>query len=288
MLFDKENQQPGKRKTHEGAATGGIHYPLFTPDDSLCIVKKSRPTLPAVSTGDRRRSSFSLRGKRKSSYGPIQQAVHADVPMSDLCQHISVDLPDPVRLRQLLVYSLQRQIDALSSVLQPDETCVSEHQQQQQQQRVNMGVAQVLQEALLTPLLHKHLNTSWYHRPRDPVVIVSKPNPQNKELEMRARGYKCEVRRVRNMAAEWRQWRLSQQEQSINQEMKPDPQNNLADVSLDKALQMEHVGRLLSAEIKADLGHQVDIFHAELNQLTNLNEVERQVLYPSMMAFLRI
>jgi hypothetical protein len=41
--------------------------------------------------------------------------LHAEVPADAFARHIPMDLPDPVRMRQLLVYCIQRQLDTLSS-----------------------------------------------------------------------------------------------------------------------------------------------------------------------------
>ena len=38
-------------------------------------------------------------------------SIHGDVPAEQFFRHISADLPDPVRLRQLFIYSFQRIMD---------------------------------------------------------------------------------------------------------------------------------------------------------------------------------
>ena len=94
----------------------------------------------------RRRSSFSLRGKRKSSIGELQAALHGEIQPDQFHQHISPELPDPVRLRQILVYAFQRMLDEMSTETEVDHA--TKH----------------VMHRLFQDLITKKVNTSWYHR----------------------------------------------------------------------------------------------------------------------------
>jgi hypothetical protein len=121
-----------------------------------------------------RKESFSLRGKRKSSYGELQSIVHEEIDPQEFHRHVSVDLPDPLRLRQVLVYCLQKE--------------VSQAQDEDSKQKLSS----VLQDLLL-----KNINTSWYHRPPSKSKSGANQieNPLNKELRARIRGYEKTLER---------------------------------------------------------------------------------------------
>lgn len=141
-----------------------------------------------------RKESFSLRGKRKSSYGELQSTVHDDVAPEDFSKHVSPDLPDPVRLRQIIVYALQKEM----SQMKPSSSDSIKSDQMSADKMVDLGV-QMLMEELMMDLLKKKVNTSWYHRPRssretEPVLIIQ-PNPMNEEVEARIRGYEQVLKR---------------------------------------------------------------------------------------------
>ncbi|KAJ1920242.1 hypothetical protein H4219_001475 [Mycoemilia scoparia] len=64
---------------------------------------------PSVAGSKRRRSTFGIRGKRASSIGSgFSVHPHESVSMSDFYRHISPELPEPVRLRQLLTWCSRR------------------------------------------------------------------------------------------------------------------------------------------------------------------------------------
>jgi hypothetical protein len=206
-------------------------------------LKKQRPA------ESRRRSSFSLRGKRKSSFGELQSTLHPDIQPQDFCQHISPELPDPVRMRQLLVYGLQHHLHHLG------------------EDAVSVGVAEVLESALLQPLLTKKLQVSWYHRPREQVVLVTKPNPQNVEIKSRLGAMLGEIERVRKQSEKYRSWRMMKQEKETKKSEK-----FVADLGAALEILSD-----LNPDVKHELGHQVNMYYNELEQIKNMDEVEHQV-----------
>ncbi|KAI3633177.1 hypothetical protein MIR68_008715 [Amoeboaphelidium protococcarum] len=112
-------------------------------------------------SGAGRKSSFCLRGKRRSSYSNLQLSVHHDVPSTQFVNHIQPDLPDPIRMKQLLLYCISRIKD----------------------QQSDIQVSIVLQD-IYQALLDGQINCSWYHRPRDPPRVVQRPNPLNEQLQV--------------------------------------------------------------------------------------------------------
>jgi hypothetical protein len=72
-----------------------------------------------------KRLSFSLRGKRKSSFHDLQTSIHPEISPEDFHKHVNGSLPDPLRLRQIVVYAIDHYLST---------TPYSSRLQQQQQQ----------------------------------------------------------------------------------------------------------------------------------------------------------
>ncbi|KAJ2447993.1 hypothetical protein EV183_005644, partial [Coemansia sp. RSA 2336] len=127
--------------------------------------------------GKRRRSTFSMRGKRASSIGGGFKAMpHDTVDASDFYRHISPEMPEPIRLRQLLAWCARKTARAPEW---PSE--LPEH------------VVQLLSDAAREAVDDIHsafergdIATSWYHRPVDVLEQEDEqvqPHPENKANE---------------------------------------------------------------------------------------------------------
>ncbi|KAJ2774754.1 hypothetical protein IWQ56_000438 [Coemansia nantahalensis] len=112
----------------------------------------------------RRRSTFSMRGKRASSIGGGFKALpHDSVDAADFYRHISPELPEPIRLRQLLAWCARR------TTKEPQwPSGLPDH------------VTKMLSDALREAAEDVHsafekgeIATSWYHRPVDPQADAS-------------------------------------------------------------------------------------------------------------------
>ncbi|KAJ2857989.1 hypothetical protein J3B02_000613 [Coemansia erecta] len=130
--------------------------------------------------GGRRRSTFSMRGKRASSIGGGFKAVpHESVGSSDFYRHISPELPEPIRLRQLLAWSARRTEVPVDSW--PEE--------------IPDAVKKLLNDVLREAVDDMHsafekgeIATSWYHRPVDSEAEGADnapllPHPENEANE---------------------------------------------------------------------------------------------------------
>ena len=51
----------------------------------------------------------------------MKALIHGDIAPDAFHRHISMELPNPVRLRQLLIYSFQRELEATQQKEQMDE-----------------------------------------------------------------------------------------------------------------------------------------------------------------------
>ncbi|PIA13163.1 hypothetical protein COEREDRAFT_83681 [Coemansia reversa NRRL 1564] len=133
--------------------------------------------------GKRRRSTFSMRGKRASSIGGGFKALpHDSVDAADFYRHISPELPEPIRLRQLLAWCARR---TSAPPTWPDEL----------PEAVKLLLSEALREAvddIHSAFERGEIATSWYHRPIEDEQTCEQsellPHPENKaNLEAKER-----------------------------------------------------------------------------------------------------
>ncbi|KAJ2661513.1 hypothetical protein IWW48_002380 [Coemansia sp. RSA 1200] len=137
---------------------------------------RSKHSRKSTMGGGRRRSTFSMRGKRASSIGGGFNAIpHESVGSADFYRHISPELPEPIRLRQLLAWCARR-TDTPSSKW-PSE--------------LPDPVQKLLQDALREAVDDIHsafergdIATSWYHRPIDGDQAAGNDNGSEQELQV--------------------------------------------------------------------------------------------------------
>ncbi|KAJ3083021.1 hypothetical protein HK102_001324 [Quaeritorhiza haematococci] len=132
------------------------------------MIKKNKEMRASNVFAGRRRSSLGLRGKR-------------------YYRHIDAEQPDPVRMRQLLVWCAQRAMSSGKSKpgsgTETGETVVEEGVDAKEAD----SIAKMVQAKIIDALSNKKINTSWYHRMDEHLAqsesIVSAttkiPNPQN-------------------------------------------------------------------------------------------------------------
>ncbi|KAJ2159129.1 hypothetical protein GGF46_003252 [Coemansia sp. RSA 552] len=123
---------------------------------------------------NRRRSTFSMRGKRASSIGGGFKAMpHDSVNAADFYRHISPELPEPIRLRQLLAWCARR-------------TAVAPRWASELPDHVRQLLSDAMREAVedVHSAFEKgEIATSWYHRPieNDQAADAQEllPHPEN-------------------------------------------------------------------------------------------------------------
>ncbi|KAK6201364.1 Mis12-Mtw1 protein family-domain-containing protein [Scheffersomyces amazonensis] len=135
---------------------------------------------PVSKTGDKqnskRRTSYYNRGKRVSSIGNgFVGEPHQDVPVSDYYKLLDTSLPEPDRVRQLLIWSFKKR-------LQQEENNNSKSGSTEDQTVLN--IAKVIKEEVVRDLVEKLISISWYSNLNlDTDDTLSKevriPNPLN-------------------------------------------------------------------------------------------------------------
>jgi len=116
-----------------------------------------------------RRSSFMSRSKQQSSFSRTSIAFpHPHLESKNYYKHIMPDLPDPVRMRQLLAWCGNNLMDS------------SDPKKDKKQSKAD-SIAYEIQKRILGQLKDGKINTSWYTRApvSNPMEYKRKPNPRN-------------------------------------------------------------------------------------------------------------
>ncbi|KAK9693709.1 hypothetical protein K7432_013769 [Basidiobolus ranarum] len=140
----------------------------------------------------KRRSSFARRGKRASSIGSGFTALpHPSIRTEELYRHISPEVPDPIRMKQLLTWCAQRAMDSQKNRGDPEA----------------FQIAKTIQESIVSMLVNNQVNTSWYHRQGNDQSkdhsTLRLEHPQNLENIKKKKEYEEQISRLQ---AEDKQW----------------------------------------------------------------------------------
>ncbi|KAI8048096.1 Mis12-Mtw1 protein family-domain-containing protein [Syncephalis plumigaleata] len=123
---------------------------------------------------ERRRSSFTMRGKRKSSFGGtlgLAGLPHPDIPSEQFYRHIAAEKTDVIRVRQLLFWCAHKAMDKQ----QVDNTSLDTSV---------ITIAKDIQNKVIEKFGNGHINTTYFRRDisydEEPVeVITHKKHPEN-------------------------------------------------------------------------------------------------------------
>ncbi|PVU99886.1 hypothetical protein BB559_000316 [Furculomyces boomerangus] len=131
----------------------------------------------------RRRSTFGLRGKRASGIGSGYSACpHEEIQTMYLYKHISPEAPEPVRLRQLLSWCVQRAPKPKAPAVFQENNAVSSIYKKALDEII-YEVQAAIEGGVMT--------TSWYNRNKSSSELVNerinkkKPHPNNTTNEKR-------------------------------------------------------------------------------------------------------
>lgn len=182
----------------EGSTMMDSVIPLSTRDTPM--IRKNKELRQQSRAGGHRRSSSGLRGKRASSIGNGFRAVpHPDIDARDFYKHIADDLPDPLRMRQLLAWCARRAFDEQKVRLD-----AAPPEKGQVMDRNAATIAQVVKQEVLMDLIESRIETSWYHRPEGPPKTPTKPNPQNEENRAKIEHLQTVLERLRTEERQWK------------------------------------------------------------------------------------
>ncbi|KAJ3191407.1 hypothetical protein HK101_007806 [Irineochytrium annulatum] len=142
-----------------------------------------------------RRTSLTRRGKRISSSGkPLEQMPHDTIDPAEFYKHLDADLPEPVRMRQLMIWCADRvktKRGSIAAKKEPDAGAIEK-------------AVIAIEKELIEGLQKKRINTSWYNSDdahQDGVTYV--PNPVNLENASRKAEYEKELARLLDEERTW-------------------------------------------------------------------------------------
>lgn len=159
----------------------------------------------------KRRSSLGMRGKRASSMGNgFVSEPHPDVPASEYYRHISTELPDPVRMKQLLAWCARRTIDdarhrkADGADDEPSSSAVAGKGKDDEQIQA-AAIARTIEEEVLKDLIDNKITTSWYQRTEEPAPaqVEKKLHPKNTANAGKLEELQQRLEKLQEEAASW-------------------------------------------------------------------------------------
>lgn len=166
---------------------------------------RKRPLTTSVSDdlhhNTKRRTSYHNRGKRVLSIGNgFIGEPHDNVEPSDFYKFLNSSMPDPIRMRQLLIWcskkTLQRQ-EKEHDLLNNDN-----------QAETVKGITKVITDEILDDLTNSKISTSWYNRLDDedtynrsirPIL----PNPLNESNEENITLYEGKLKQLKKEKVQW-------------------------------------------------------------------------------------
>ncbi|ORY32745.1 hypothetical protein BCR33DRAFT_723403 [Rhizoclosmatium globosum] len=180
--------------------------------------------IPLLAADKRRRSSLGTRGKRLSS-SPSGLAIappHPSINPSEYYTLIDPDQPEPMRLRQVLLW------------------CAHYTKAEFLAERVDDAMTLKLYDTLISGLASKKINTSWYNRPQNDAASTTKvktvPNPENVKNAREIDALEEEIRMLMQEEAEWDAMiAKGNQDESLNGESRLSLENALPE-SLQKVV----------------------------------------------------
>ncbi|KAG0224773.1 hypothetical protein BGW42_004868 [Actinomortierella wolfii] len=180
--------------------TAGDHTPTMMTESIVAIPMRETPMIKKNKDmrGDSRRSSFTLRGKRASSIGSgFEAQPHPAIDPKGFYRHISADLPDIARMKQLLAWCGRKSADSMTTTSVKGSVSAS-----------TFKIAKAVQEDVLQMLISNNINLSWYHRPQDPKETSSsktakKPHKQNVENRRKLREYEEQMAKLKQEDEQW-------------------------------------------------------------------------------------
>ncbi|KAL7923681.1 Mis12-Mtw1 protein family domain-containing protein [Trichoderma austrokoningii] len=156
------------------------------------IINRNKEMRKKGGTGGSRRSSLGSRGRRASSLieGGQTAIPHREVSTAAFYKHIEADLPEPRRMKQLLIWCGERALSA-----KPRGT-------------LNSGAvlgARAIQDQLLKDFSSRSEFSDWFNReetaPKAPVIL--RPNPRNIELDEKLATLEAKVKRLQEEKKAW-------------------------------------------------------------------------------------
>lgn len=156
---------------------------------------------------NKRRASYHNRGKRVLSIGNGFVGVpHEDVPTSDYYKLLDTSLPEPHRMKQLLIWSFKKKLD------QEEKLSRSKSKSETTEDQTIINIAKVIKEEVLRDLIEGQISISWYNRDdnedetNDNMLTnkeVTLPNPLNITNEENIEIFTKKLKSLKQERSQW-------------------------------------------------------------------------------------
>lgn len=161
----------------------------------------------APNTKNKRRASYYNRGKRVLSIGNGFVGVpHEDVPTSDYYKLLDTSLPEPHRMKQLLIWSFKKKLD------QEEKLSKTKSKTETTEDQTVINIAKVIKEEVLRDLIDGQISISWYNRDEnedetnDNLLTnkeVTLPNPLNITNEENIEIFTKKLKSLKQERSQW-------------------------------------------------------------------------------------
>lgn len=161
----------------------------------------------APNAKNKRRASYHNRGKRVLSIGNGFVGVpHEDVPTSDYYKLLDTSLPEPHRMKQLLIWSFKKKLD------QEEKLSRSKSKSETTEDQTIINIAKVIKEEVLRDLIEGQISISWYNRDdnedetNDNMLTnkeVTLPNPLNITNEENIEIFTKKLKSLKQERSQW-------------------------------------------------------------------------------------
>lgn len=185
-----------------------VKYVDFSDDDDYLYVEEVSkiPLADDTKAGnpEKRRTSYYQRGKRILSIGNgFEGLPHDDVPTSEYYKLLSPQLPEPRRMRQLLIWCFRKKLN------QEEQRKHQRKKEKSTEATTVFSIAKVIKEEVLRDLTEGQIETTWYNVNHDKSkssnngVYKSLPNPQNKAIEENLDLCRSKIAKLQEESKEW-------------------------------------------------------------------------------------
>jgi kinetochore protein Mis13/DSN1 len=153
-----------------------------------------------------RRSSLGNRGKRVSSIGNGFDGVpHERIPTTEYHKHLDSDLPDPHKMRQLLIWCSKKKFD------EDKNKHIKQKNKLSSEDLTALNIAKVIKEEVVRDLVDGKINVSWWNREDDTEENASSsqqqvkiiPNERNTKNQQVLKDLETRLVSLKAKTAEW-------------------------------------------------------------------------------------
>ena len=240
-----------------------------------------------------RRSSYGNRGKRISSTGNGYVAVpHEDVRVQDFYRHLDSSLPEPQRMKQILLWCCKRVLQSQGEEIRRIRE--NARNSSSTEEMAALSIARVFKEEIVRDLTDGKISTNWWNRPEDGgegsasgyiATGIKRPNAQNIANEENIKVFETRLEELEKEKQAW-----MKQLENIQSESYDFKANITVQQQLTKEQSSEEALRQLEAnnELYSKVESQIDKLYDSAHKLFSIAEYSKQVRTDNMARIARV